>query len=314
MPFEQPPRAPKPPRQKSSLDREGWFRKGINEDRDPKWVVISERSEQSVALVLAVRDDLQANAAKARKHGQTEDFSSAHCAAFLRVPETAVVSIIRALVDDGWLTRDRRVVDWPIRQPDIKIDLTAAQRQRNKRARDEARDRAAMGLATAEDLELLSKREREALAKLAGMSRVTAQAIEEPKPERIEPFQAVVAKEDTYPAREIAERESHTAARRWLLGDGSTIHGYGPASKIVAESYRCTRITADAMIRQWLQSMLQEDVALAGIISAAYEHGLAGEGFQGVVERRITDFIAERTNGPALPFDRPVAQRGGRRT
>lgn len=313
MPFEQPPKAPKLPRQRSSLDREGWFRKGVTEDLDPKWIAIAERSEQSIPLVLAVRDALQANAAKARKHGQTEDFSAADCAAFLRVPETAVVSIIRVLVDREWLTRDRRIVDWPVRQPDIKIDVTAAQRQRNKRARDDARERAAMGLATPEDLELLSKREREALAKLAGMSRVTAQPVEEAKPERIEPFKAVVAKEDTYPAREIAERESHTAARRWLLGDGSTVHGYGPASKIVAENYRCTRMTADAMLRQWLQSMLQEDVALASIISAAYEHGLVGEGYQGVVERRVTDFIAERTNGPTLPFG-IAAQNGGRRT
>lgn len=260
-------------------------------------------------LIIAVRDDLQAHAAKARSHGSATDFSSAACAALLRVPETAVLSVVRALVDDGWLTRDWRIVDWTMRQPD-KEDPTAAQRQRNKRLRDAAVDRAKLGIATEEDLELLSKPEREALAKLAGMSRVTAQEIAHPKPERVTLFRAVVAKEDTFAAKEIAQRESHSAARRWLLGDGTTLHGYGPASLIVAPNYRSTRHSADTQIRGWLEAALQEDVLLAEIISGAYEQGLTGENFQGVVQQRITALVEERTTGPKLPF-RPFIQRGG---
>jgi hypothetical protein len=207
VPFEpQPPRAPKPPRVRSTLDKEGWFRKGVNEDREPKWLVIAKRSDQSLLLVLAVKDELQAHAAKVRNHGHTDGFSSAACAEWMRVEESAVLSVVRVLTEEGWLTADRQIADWTLRQPD-KEDPTAAQRQRNKRRRDAAAERAKLGLATEADNELLTAREREEYAKIASRSRVTAQPIEEPKPERVAPFRPIVAKEDTFAARDRRARE-----------------------------------------------------------------------------------------------------------
>jgi hypothetical protein len=305
----QPPPFKKKPR--SRLDREGWYRKGIIEDREPKWLVVAQRAGVPITVALCVKNYLQSEAAKARKEGHIGSFTAADCAAWLQVAETEVLSVIRVLVDEGWLNRDWVIVEWTADQPE-KEDHGAAERQRRKRFLDAARIRIMSGLGTDDDLALFSKREQQQLAHLASLSRVTATPAPEPAAERIELFSPIVAKEDTHPAREIARAETDRAARRWLLGDGAQLVSYGHAAAIISQNYGCNRMSADAMVRRWLTECLQEAAMLANVISGAYEQGLSGENFQGVVEQRINVLIEERTNGPQLPL-RPTIQRGGKR-
>jgi hypothetical protein len=310
VPFEQkPPRAPKPPRVRSTLDRKGWYRKPLHDNRDPMWAVIADRAQQPIELVWAVRDHLRDLAFVARDGGKCHGYQARQCAKDCNnAPETAVRDVVAAMMVEGWFSEKFEIVSWSLEQPD-KEDPTAAQRQRNRRRRIEALERAEGGVATPEDLELLTAQERQVCAEIAARSRVTLHHIEE-KPERIAPFRPVVAKEESFAAREIAAQENQAAARRWLVGDNTTVHGYGTASLIIKDNWRCTRMTADSMIRQWLEQAFYEAPVLASFISGPFEQGLTGESYQRVVEGSIATFIEERTSGPKLPF-RPVIQRGG---
>lgn len=252
-----------------------------------------------LTVVLCVKNHLNDCAAMARKKGFVGDFDLQECAVALDTAPETVASIVRVLVDIEWLGRNQVITHWLDEQPELE-DPTATDRQRLKRRRDEAKNRAAIGMATDEDLELLTVPERVAMAKLAALSRVTAAPPAPPPPERITPFVPIQPKENSYGAMDIAHQENKRAARAWLVGDG--VSAYGPASKIVADNFGCNRMSADGSIRGWMEELDGDVVILATLISAAEQQSLTGDAFRKVVEQRIETVIRERTAGPTLPF------------
>lgn len=307
-----PPQAP-PKRPK----RFGWHRRfhqaqpGIITDRDGFWRVIAERAEARLTDVLCVKNYLEDCAGLTRERGYIGAFDGSVCAKDLDLDVAVVLGVVRVLIDVQWLSRDHRIGDWLDRQPEQE-DATAADRQRRKRALDEARTRIATGIGSAEDVELIGKVEADKIAALAKASRVTLAVPEPAKAAPIPPFVPVRAKEDTHAAIEIAEHETERAARRWLLGDGTALVSYGPAATIVATNFRCTKLSADAIIRDWIKVMQQNVTLLATIISGAEQQALTGEAFRNVVEQRIEEEVALRTAGPKLPFG-PTLQPGRKR-
>jgi hypothetical protein len=288
-----------PPTRWGSDKRFGWYRVYEDFPGHPKWLLVSARSGVHVAFVEAIVQRMFAAASKARAEGHIGGFDIEVCAAGANIPPEQVAAVYRVLNDIGWLHHGV-IVDWADRNP---RDKTSTDRQRNKRARDDARAAVAAGIATPEQEGLLKVEEREALARLAAMSRVTA-APPAPAPvEIIRPFVPVRPKEDTHHAHELARVENERLARAWLLGDGSRGIDYGPASKMVAENFGCRRMSADATIRTWLDQQMDGDVvALACIISQADELALGGEHFRNVIEQRMAEYARERHAGPTLPL------------
>lgn len=303
MAFGPPHARPKKPK------RYGWHRRYNDDDLNPKWRLVSTRAGARLTDVLCIKGHLQDCAAKTRKAGRIDSFDIHVCAAGLDIEPETVANVVRVLVDMQWLSREHVIVSWLDDQPELE-DPTAADRQRLKRRRAEARTRAGIGMASEDDLELLSKPEREALARLAAASRVTAP--QPPQPETTRAFIPIRAKEESHAALEIAAEETQRLARAWLLGDGTTLSSYGPASKIVAENFRQTRMSADGMVRNWLKELAGDATMLASIISGAAEQSLNGDAFRAVIEQRLESVIREQTAGPSLPFGF-AAQNGGKR-
>jgi hypothetical protein len=300
---------PAPPKKPRRFNWHRRYHSGDWCDLAPKWRVVASRANVRLVEVLAVKNYLDDRAGIERKRGSVGAFDIHECAVGLDLPPETVASIVRVLVDLDWLTRNHVIQDWLVRQPPEKEDETAAQRQRNKRARDEARTRAAIGIASEDDLELLAKPEREALARLAALSRVTASQPAEPPAEVIAAFAPVKPYDDTQAARDLAEAENARLARRWLLGDGTSLVNYGPASKIVADNFGCNRMSADGVVRRWLTELANDAAKLASIISGAEEQALNGEAFRSVVEQRIAEAIRLQVLGSPLPFP-PQALKG----
>lgn len=302
----QPPTIPGPPKRPKRWD---WHRTYNSEDQHPMWRVVALRSGARIPEVLTIKNYLKCGASRAKAHGYVGPFDPHECAVAFEIEPAVVVSVIRVLIEKQYLNRDHVIVGWDDDQPPLE-DPTAALRQKNKRRRDTARMRAAAGIATADDLGLLEQPERDALQRLAAMSRVTADANVLP-PAVIQPFVPIRAKEESHSALELARQENEQAAVNWLLGDGVAIAAFGTAARIVSANYGCNLINADGMIRDWRDEMQYDYFALACIISGVYEQGLVHEAFRSVVEQRIEAAIEERTAGLKLPFG-PTMQRGGR--
>jgi hypothetical protein len=298
------PTMPGPPRNPNH--RFGWYR--VYEDfcGHPKWIMVAARSGVQIAYVEAIVQRMFQAASKARADGHIGGFDVEVCAAGAGIPAEQVAVVFRVLNEVGFLQHST-IVDWADRNP---RDKTSTDRQRNKRAKDDARRAFAAGTATPMQVALLSIEEREALSRLLDASRVTEQPAAA-KVEVVAPFMLLGPAEDSAAAREVARLTNDRAARLWLLGDGVSA-GYGPASWIVAENFDCSRINGDGNIRRWLQNEMGGNaVALATIISQVFEHALSGDGFRAAVEQRIADYQRERTAGPTLPFG-ISALKGGR--
>lgn len=282
-----------------------WYREYVDDLYDPKWRTIARKSGAELVQVLAVVSALRNAAAKTRKHGDIGDFSFEECASGLNLTPDMVTGIARALLETNWLDQ-HYLVSWTEDQPDQQ-DPTAADRQRNKRAREKALRAAALGHATPDQLAILSKPQLEALARLRTLttSRVTA-----PTPEATTTFVRATPIEDTHEARAFAAVSNENEARRWLFVDDRTVLGYGPASKIVADKLGQTRMNADLTLRRWVQELAGDVVTLAEIISSAEQQALNGQGFEHVVRQRIEAVVKENTSGPSLPFGPMVV--GGR--
>lgn len=280
-----------PVRAQADSNRYGWYRLYEDFCGHAKWLLVVERAGVELCRVEAIVQRLFQAAAKARADGYIGGFDIEVCAAGAKIPVNEVSAVYRVLEDMGWL-KGGVIVDWADRNP---RDKTATQRQQNKRARDEARRAMVAGTASEEQERLLDTQEREALQKLAALSRVT-----NAPPAPVAP--AVPAIEQ--PFRPVqAPEENERAARAWLLGDGSRGLAYGPASKIVADNFGCRRMSADTTIRLWLRDQMAGDaVTLASIISAAFDQAITGEHFRNVVEGRMAEVIRERTAGAPLPL------------
>lgn len=285
-----------PPPTSSSDRRYGWYRTYEDFVGHAKWRMVATRAGVHLSFVHTIVQSMFQAASKARAEGYLGGWHPEVCAAQTDIDAKDVSAVHRVLVDIGWLNQ-HVIVDWADRNP---RDKTATDRQRNKRMLDDARRAVASGTARPDQIEMLSVPEREALARLAQLSRVTAAAPAPPPIETVAPF---VTRDE--PA------ENERAARMWLVGDGTGL-GYGPASKIVADNFGCNRLNADATIRRWLKDdMLGDVVTLATIISAAEEMSIGGDGFRNVVEQRMALVVRERTRGPALDL-RMGAIKGGR--
>jgi hypothetical protein len=240
-----------------------------------------------------------------RKNGYIGDFDFEDFAAATDIPVEQIAAVCRVLYDIGWLHSDH-IVDWVDRQP--MSDATAADRQRNRRAKIKAAQAVAMGTATAEDLMLLDNEEREKIARLATLSRVTAPA-PQPHPVSYVPITWFEPADDTAQAGAIAKEHNERIARTYLFGTGGA--DFGPASKIVADNFRRDRFNAHDDLIRWSRDLGGDVVELATIIDRAEQHALTGEAFQNVVRQRIADAVKLKENGPTLPLG-IGAIRGGR--
>jgi hypothetical protein len=310
MGFGTPPAGPRKPK------RYGWHRRYHTDQWSerqmmPFWQLVADRSNAELCHVLCVKNWLDDCAGLAKKKGHIGEFNLHVCASGLKLKVETVTSIVRVLIDLQWLSRSHYITDWLDRQPPME-DQTAAERQRNKRRRDEALLRVMTGAGTQEDRDLLSKPVREAAAKLEKLSRVTKGEDVDDKPTPITPFIPVEPDDDRPITVALANETNQQIARAWLLGTGETVHTYGTACKIVAEAYVCTMMTADGIIRDWHEKDMERDAfALATIINGAFEQNMTGEAFRNVVKQRIDAWKTERNASLPLPFG-PQVLRGGR--
>lgn len=306
----QPQPSMQPPPQQRKKKHYGWYATYDDFVGHPKWRRVAIRSGVHVAFVHLIVQALFQAAAKAhkngRKNGYIGDFDFEDCAAATDIPLEQIAAVCRVLHDIGWL-HSEYIVDWADRQP-MSDDPTAADRQRNRRAKKKAAQAVAMGRATAEDLALLDNDEREKIMRLANLSRVTAQT-QQSEPAAYMPITWFEPADDTAPARAIAKEHNERIARAYLFGTGGT--DFGPASKIVADNFRRDRFNAHDDLICWSRDLGGDVVELAIIIDRAEQHALNGEAFQNVVRQRIADAIKLRESGPALPFG-PAAIKGGR--
>lgn len=274
--------------------RYGWYRKYEDFVGHPKWRIVAKRAGVHLAFVHCVIDALFQSASKARAKGGIGSFDFDTCEAATDIPAEQIAQVYRTLTQMGWINNGY-IVHWEDRQP---RDATAGDRQRNKRARDEAKRAFVAGHPTSEQVDMLTATERAALERLsANLSHVTQPAME-PK-EVISRFVLPCPDDDSIEAQQVNVR----AARKWLIGEGRARPGYGIASKIIADNFGCERPTADTTIRCWISNEMAGDAAtLAQLISCAQQQGLEGDAFRNVVEGGITAYVRQCTAGPALPL------------
>lgn len=110
-----------------------WFRWYHGTVDDRKWLVISRRSGQDRAVVIAVWCALLEFASQAEERGCVRDFDCESLDALLDARDGACASVLAALVEKG-LVRDGRLSAWDKRQP-RREDEGAAERQRRRRQR-----------------------------------------------------------------------------------------------------------------------------------------------------------------------------------
>lgn len=110
-----------------------WFRWYHGTVDDRKWLVISRRSGQDRAVVIAVWCALLEFASQAEERGCVRDFDCESLDALLDARDGACASVLAALVEKG-LVRDGRLSAWDKRQP-RREDEGTAERQRCRRQR-----------------------------------------------------------------------------------------------------------------------------------------------------------------------------------
>jgi hypothetical protein len=284
--------SPAPVKDKSKL-RYNWWRAYEDIARHPKWRRVSIKSGVELPRVVSIVLDLLCTASKARQaRGSISNFDFEDCAAALNIPPDDVAAVMKCLYDIGWLDQEW-IVDWMDRNPD-KEDPSAADRQRNKRRKDRAQRAVAMGIATPAQKELVS--------------RVTAGEPMLPPGQEERVFDLVLVRPDSGKPEDVeAARETNEQmARLWLLGDGST-HVYGSASKMVADYLSVKRLSADLMIRGWLEELGDDVVALAEIIAETDRQALNARAFDNMVRQRVEALVKLKANK-----DQRELQLGGR--
>ncbi|HLH92096.1 MAG TPA: hypothetical protein VKX28_26990 [Xanthobacteraceae bacterium] len=251
----------------------------------PKWRRVANMSGVHLAFVHTIVQAHFQAAAKAKKDGWIGNFNSEDCAAATDIPSDDVAKVCRALRVIGWIIDDY-IVDWAEHQP-FKPDASAADRQRNKRARDKAAERAAMGLASTEEVA--------ALEQLAELSRVTAVRSAGPKPVRqVVPFETIASVGNA----ELTDQANAAAAKQWLFGDGS-VSDFGMASAIISENFGTKPLSAVWQIGQWAQRV--DYVSLATLISTLHLRRLDRATFKNLLQQGIEKAADEGRNGPMLP-------------
>jgi len=160
--------------------RFGWYRLYEDFCGHPKWLLVAERAGVELSRVEAIVQRMFQAASKARAEGNMGGFDLEVCAASARIPVEQVVAVYRVLGEMGF-HQQGFIVDWAARNP---RDKTATERQRAKRARDEAKRAVAMGIATHEQFQMLSVEEAAAMDRLRELDRLRRAAIER---QRVEP-------------------------------------------------------------------------------------------------------------------------------
>ncbi len=113
-----------------------WFRWYEGATTDPKFHVVSRKSGQPVAFVVAVWALLLERASAADDRGNAEGFDCESADAVLGMPDGAAEAIVQAMENKGLLS-DLHVVKWEARQP-RREDTTSTERSREYRARKKA--------------------------------------------------------------------------------------------------------------------------------------------------------------------------------
>lgn len=280
------------------VKRFGWHRVYDDFPTHPKWRLVAARSGARLTEVVALVEVLFCCAAKNRKNGWIGNFDPYEAGVALDLSPDIIVNIYRALEDQDWIDNGF-IVDWQDRNPD-REDPTAAQRQRNSRARKAARRKFAMGQPLTEEEHAL-------------LSRVTTlPPPPEPLPRGHGAFAVVEPVDETPEAIADAKLATEANASAYLLGGGTgSVYDWGPASAVVADRAGMRRMAADTTIRRWLTLIGGDKVTLASLIDDCHHDGLRGESFIRLIEQRIGQIAACATRGPALPLP-PAAIRGGR--
>jgi hypothetical protein len=264
----------------------GWWCEFNDDLPNPKWRTVADAAKVPLIHVQGVVLALRRSACIARKDGWIGDFDFEDCASMLGIPAEHVAEITRLLYAKGWIIDDY-ISDWD-RQP-VKPDKSAADRQRNKRARDKAARNKKMGIADPEELA--------ALERLGELSRVTAAREAGPRPlPPIMPFEPMRVI-DRNP--DLSRQANEASARVWLYGAG-TMFECGAGAAIIAEYSGITPRSAEWDIRRWAESV--DVVTIATIISLLHFQRLDRAAFRQLLADRLAEAAEEQKNGPLLRF------------
>jgi hypothetical protein len=288
------PNTPQPSARK--VKRYGWYRTYEDFIAHPKWRLVAAKADVPLTQVHSMAQALFSCASKNRKNGWIGNFDPFECAVTLDISPDAVARVYLTFEQIDWVA-DGYIVDWADRNPDQE-DPTAAERQRNARARKIARRKFAAGQ-TLTDTETLL------------LSRVTGFNGGEPPraTEALGVFEIVDPHGDGIEEINAAKVETARRARLYLFGNG-TATDWGPASAVVADKMGMRRMAADTTIRRWLGEVSGDLVVLATIIDGANHDGLRGESFEAVLRQAIGRVVREKNNGGSLLFP-PSPLKGG---
>jgi hypothetical protein len=290
--------SPSPPAfLKKQVKRYGWFRTYEDFVSHPKWRLVAVKADVHVTMVHSMAQSLFSCASKNRKNGWIGNFDPFECAVNLDMKPDQVARVYQVFEEIDWIADDY-IVDWADRNPDQE-DPTAAERQRNARARKRARKKFAAGKPLTD-------------AEIMLLSRVTSGNANEPPRahEGLATFEPVEPRSDDIGEINAANMETMRRARLYLFGNG-TAQDWGPASAVVADKMGMRRMAADTTIRRWLAEVNGDLIALAGIIDGANHDGLRGESFENVLRQAIARVSREKNNGGSLQFG-PAVVTGGK--
>lgn len=289
--------APIPARKK--VKRYGWYRTYEDFIAHPKWRLVAAKAGVPLTEVHSMAQALFSCASKNRKNGWIANFDPFECAIMLDIAPEHVASIYRTFEEIDWVV-DGYIVDWADRNPDQE-DPTAADRQRNARARKIARRKLGAGQTLTEAETLL-------------LSRVTPYSLEPPRShEGLATFDPIDPVGDSPEEVNRARIETGHRARIYLFGNGTNgPTDWGPASAVVADKLGMRRFAADTTIRRWLGEVDGDHVALATLIDGANHQGTLGESFEAIIRQGIGRVAMEKHKGAQLPLP-PRLFEGGKK-
>jgi hypothetical protein len=255
--------------------------------------VVARRTGLHITSVICIVDALCEAANKAKPRGALAEFSIVECATDLDLPEENVARVYVALEAIGWIDQDQ-IATWAERQPQNE-DPTAAQRQRNRRARLKAEKETA----------------------LAGYppSRVTPVTQRDVTPEQSRAVSEGLfggGLRSTEASRDVEGAHSNS-------GDsGDESRPFNPALWLAVEGKRivATRCAmypprAQLEIERWLKDV-GDEALLADVLHNADLLGKTGGTFMDIVRQEIGRRRQE-AKGPSLPLmpPRPRSRRTG---
>lgn len=252
------------------------------------WALVADMAKVDLALVEAFVVRLEIHASASMHRGHVEDFNIAALAAKWRRGKDELARIYAALEhpDVGWIDQDQIVSFWA-RNPDLE-DPTAAERQRNKRARDKA--------AKAD-----ARMARQGLSTVTRDSRdVTRDSVTvTTRSDQIKKKEGLGEEGSSGAADSVHTRSGESGDfDLWLMSGGC---------RIVVECLEVQAPSAQVRIARWKKTLGDDDAAaraLVKIIQAAEATNLRGARFHNLISDQVTRHRLQ-LEGPQLPLMPP---------